>query len=446
MKRKTFKGGVHPLSHIYHGKSLTEHKAVEKLKAPKKLIIPMSRIIGKEAKPIVKIGDRVLKGQLIGEAQGFISANIHSSVSGKVIDIGQYPHPTSIEHLAVVIENDFKEEISPDVVPKDPKKMSDNEIIKAIKDGGIVGMGGATFPSHVKLAPPPDKKIDRIILNGAECEPYLTSDHRRMLESPKEIIDGLRLLMKVLDVKQGYIGIEDNKKDAVSILQSFIKPEYNIKIISLMAKYPQGAEKQLIKSITGRIVPSGGLPMDVGVVVFNVGTAAAIYRTIKTGMPSIERIVTVSGSCVKEPKNLLVRYGTPFSCCLEACGGVSDDTAKILSGGPMMGVAQSNTDAPVIAGTSGILALGQEETTIHEIGNCIRCARCIDACPLNLMPLLISASADAGRFEEAEKYNAMDCVECGACSFICPARRHLVQSIRLAKNAICSSVINKGTN
>lgn len=436
MKKRTFKGGVHPLSHIYHGKALTEHKAVEVLAPPKEVIIPLSRIIGKEAKPVVEVGDRVLMGQLIGEAQGFISSNVHSSVSGTVKKIGLYAHPTGIERLAVIIENDFQDEAHSDIQPFDLDSITKEELLDIVKASGIVGMGGATFPTHVKLSVPKDKKIDYIILNGAECEPYLTADHRRMLESPQEVLGGLRLIMRLLEVSEGKIGIEDNKEDAIQLTQSFIRPNDHIDIVPLMAKYPQGAEKQLIHALTGRRVPAGGLPMDVGVVVLNVGTAAAIYRAVTTGQPSIQRIVTVTGSCIKDPKNLLVRYGTPFSTCIEACGGLLPNTAKILSGGPMMGIAQPNMDAPVIAGTSGILALNSDEATVHDIGNCIRCARCVDACPLNLMPLLISASADAGRFEEAKKYNAMDCVECGACSYICPARRHLVQSIRLAKNAI----------
>ena len=436
VKKKTFKGGVHPLSHIYHGKTLTEHKAARVLEPPKEVVIPLSRIIGKEAKPVVKKGDYVKKGQLIGEADGFISANVHATVSGKVLKIENRPHPTGIKRLTVVIENDFKEDVADTVVPKDIDKMSKDEIVQAVKDAGIVGMGGATFPTHVKLMPPKDAKVDYIIINGAECEPYLTADHRLMLEHPQDVIKGLKAVMKMFDVTAGKIGIESNKQDAIDLLQSFVTEDDKIDIVPLAPKYPQGAEKQLIHALTGRRVPAGGLPMEIGVIVLNVGTVAAIYKSITTGMPLIERIVTVTGSCIKEPCNLIVRFGTTFQQCIDACGGLCDDTAKVISGGPMMGIAQPDTNAAVIAGTSGILALNEDETTIHEIGNCIRCARCVEACPIGLVPLQISAAADAGRFDQAKKYNAMDCVECGACTFICPSRRKIVQSIRLAKNAI----------
>ncbi len=436
MRKKTFKGGVHPLSHIYHGKPLSEHKPSKVLEPPKEVVIPLSRIIGKEAKPLVKKGDYVKKGQLIGEADGFISANVHSSVSGTVIKVENRPHPTGIKRLAVVIENDYKEDVADTVVPRDINKMSKDEIVQAVKDLGIVGMGGATFPTHVKLMPPKDVKIDYIILNGAECEPYLTADHRLMLESPQTVIEGLKVIMNMFDVKAGKIGIESNKQDAIDLLLSFTEEDDKIDIVPLAPKYPQGAEKQLIQALTGRKVPSGGLPMEVGVIVLNVGTCASIYNAITTGMPLIERIVTVTGSCVKEPQNLVVRFGTSFQECLDACGGLTDETAKVISGGPMMGIAQPDTLAPVIAGTSGILALNKEETHLHDIDNCIRCARCVEACPVGLMPLQIAAAADAGRFDEAKKYNAMDCVECGACTFICPSRRRLMQSIRLARNAI----------
>ena len=436
VKQKTFKGGVHPLSNIHHGKPLTEHKATRVLDVPREIVIPLSRIIGKEAKPVVQKGDYVKKGQIIGEADGFISANVHSSVSGTVIKVENRPHPTGVKRMAVVIENDFKEEVADTVVPKDINKITRDEFVQAVKDLGIVGMGGATFPTHVKFMPPKDAKIDYIVVNGAECEPYLTADHRLMLEYPDDIIQSLKAIMRIFDVKHCKIGIESNKKDAIELLNSKLSSDDGIEIVPLAPKYPQGAEKQLIQAMTGRRVPSGGLPLEVGVIVLNVGTAAAIYKTITTGMPLIERILTVTGSCIKEPGNLLVRFGTSFEDCIQACGGFCGEPAKVISGGPMMGIAQPDTLAPVIGGTSGILALNEDEATQHEVSNCIRCARCVDACPMGLMPLQITAAADAGRFEEAKKYNAMDCVECGSCSYICPARRRLVQSIRLGKNGI----------
>ncbi len=426
---------------MHHGKGYTDKYAVEAMPVPDEIVIPMSRIIGAPAKPLVKKGDQVLMGQLIGEAQGFISANVHASVSGKVKAVKDYPHPTGEKRLAVVIENDHKDEVHPDIKPYGTIESMDRKaIIDMVKACGIVGMGGATFPAHVKLMPPPEKKIDVVILNGAECEPYLTSDHRLMLESPADVVNGLRAVLKVMGDAKGYIGIEDNKKDAIETLKAEIKDDDNIEIGVVKAKYPQGAEKQLIHAITKRVVPSGALPMDVGVLVMNVGTAAEVYKAMTTGMPSVQRIVTVTGSCIKEPKNLLVRFGTTFQGCIDHCGGFSEEPSKVISGGPMMGIAQPDLMAPVIAGTSGILALTAKETLQSDINNCIRCGRCVQACPMNLMPLQIAAAADAGRFDEARTFNAMDCVECGSCSYICPSRRMLVQSIRLAKNAIRKSM------
>ena len=441
MRKKTFPGGVHPLSHIHHGKRLTDQCAVEVMPVPDEVIIPMSRIIGAPAKPLVKKGDQVLMGQLIGEAQGFISAHVHASVSGKVKAVKDCPHPTGEKRLAVVIENDHKDEVHPDIKPYGTiESMESKAIVDMIKACGIVGMGGATFPAHVKLMPPPDKKIDVVILNGAECEPYLTSDHRLMVEHPERVVNGLRAVLKVMDGAKGYIGIEDNKKNAIEKIKAEIRDDDNIEVGVVKVKYPQGAEKQLIHAITKRVVPSGKLPMDVGVVVMNVGTAAEVYNAMSTGMPSVQRIVTVTGHCIKEPKNLMVRFGTTYGQCIDYCGGFTEEPGKVISGGPMMGIAQPDLLAPVIAGTSGILALTAKETLQSDINNCIRCGRCVQACPMNLMPYKIAASADGGRFDEAQKFNAMDCVECGSCSYICPSRRMLVQSIRLSKNAIRKSM------
>ena len=440
MKTKTFRGGVHPLSNMDYGKGLTSKSCTVMLPVPGTIVIPMSRIIGAPAKPLVKKGDRVLMGQLIGEAQGFISANIHASVSGNVIAVEDRPHATGIQKLAVVIENDGRDEIHPDIAPfgtvdsLEPARIT--EIAKAV---GLVGMGGATFPSHVKMTVSDQKPVDVVILNGAECEPYLTADERLMLENPGEVVGGLRLIMKAMGVRRGIIGIEDNKPGCIESMQKAIEPGEPIEVARLASKYPQGGEKQLIRALLHREVPSGGLPADAGVAVFNVGTAASFYNSVKTGMPSIDRIVTVAGSCIREPKNLRVRYGTSFADCIAFCGGLTEEAAKIISGGPMMGIAQPDDKATVIAGTSGILALSHKEAGLQQIQNCIRCARCVEACPVNLMPLSIAAAANSGRFEETAKLNANDCIECGACSFICPSRRPLVQSIRLAKNALRQS-------
>lgn len=427
-----FKGGVHPP----HGKENTQDKAVERMQAPKLVYIPLQQHIGAPCEPLVKPGDRVKLGQKIGQPKGFVGAPVHASVSGIVKEIRQVPHPAMGQGLAVVIENDGMDERDESVTPKNLDSLSVEELKGLILEAGIVGMGGAAFPTHVKLSPPKDKKIDVVILNGAECEPYLTADHRLMVENPGDVVDGLKVIMKVLGVERGYIAIEDNKPDAVRAISDAVKSVPGAKVVPLKTKYPQGAEKQLIYAVTGRQVPSGGLPMDVGVVVNNVGTAAAIARAIKTGMPLIERIVTVTGGGVAQPKNLLVRIGTTFKDVIDACGGLAGQPAKVISGGPMMGIAQYTLDVPVIKGTSGILVLTRREAEMPEPGPCIRCGRCVEACPMRLMPLLISAYALKGNYDSSEKLHAMDCIECGCCSYICPARRPLVQSIRTAKRVI----------
>lgn len=428
----TFRGGIHPA----HNKHYTEHKAIEIADAPETVVIPLHQHIGAPCNSLVKPGDTVKMGQKIGQPQGYVSAPVHSSVSGKVKAISPFPHPLGGNVMSVMIENDGLDTLDETVLQKDYETMTPGQIRDAIFDFGIVGMGGAAFPTHVKLSPPPEKKIDMVILNGAECEPYLTADHRLMLEKPEEIVKGLRIIMKVLGVNNAYIGIEDNKSNALEALKNIIKTDGNIKVVSLKTKYPQGAEKQLIDAITGRKVPSAGLPMDIGVVVNNVGTAAAISMSFNSGMPLIERIVTVSGSGVKEPKNLRVRIGTPFSKVIEQCGGMVDEPAKVISGGPMMGLAQYSMDVPVIKGTSGILVLTRKEAETPEESPCIRCGKCVEVCPINLVPLTLSAFSLNGDYEACSNYHALDCIECGSCSYICPAKRPLLQSIRVAKSEV----------
>ena len=436
MKKKTFRGGTHPLHHLNSGKTFTEKKQTEKMPVPDEIVIAMSRVVGAPGKPIVQPGDKVYKGQLIAEASAFISSTYHSSVSGEVVAVEKRMHGTGEMREAVVIKNDHKDEIAPDTKPFDYKSLEPKEIIEIIKSMGVVGMGGATFPAHVKLSPPPDKKIDTLIINGAECEPYITCDHRLMLENPKDITCGIKIVMKALGVKNAVIGIEDNKTDAIECLTKYLSGEKNISVGPLKTKYPQGAEKQLIYSITKRAVPSGGLPMDIGVVVMNVGTVASVAKIFETGLPVTERIVSVTGSGVKDPKNLIVRLGTSFEDCVKYCGGLSDDVVKVISGGPMMGVAQNTLGATINEGTTGILALTFDEAKTDEPQNCIRCGSCVVGCPIGLMPLKIAAAADNAKFDMAEKLGAMDCIECGTCSYICPARRSLVQSIRLAKSVL----------
>jgi electron transport complex protein RnfC len=406
------------------------------MKAPGLVYIPLQQHIGAACQPLVKPGDVVKLGQKIGEPGGFVGAPVHASVSGIVKDIRQVPHPSVGSGLAVVIENDGKDEPDDSITPGDISSMDADRIKELILEAGIVGMGGAAFPTHVKLSPPKEKPIDTVILNGAECEPYLTADHRLMLEAAEDVADGLKVIMKVLGVERAYIAIEDNKPDAVRIMTDTVKEVQGVDVTVLKTKYPQGAEKQLIYVVTGRQVPSGGLPMDVGVIVSNVGTSAAIARAIKTGMPLVERVVTVTGSGVAEPKNLMVRIGTSFMDVIQACGGFVEEPAKVISGGPMMGIGQYTLDVPVIKGTSGILVLTREEAKIPDVEPCIRCAKCVDACPMGLMPLMISAYALKEDYDNSEKFHAMDCIECGCCSYSCPAKRPLVQSIRVAKKMI----------
>lgn len=433
MKKLTFKGGTHPP----HSKKATEKIALTKAEPPKTVVIPMQQHIGAPCDPIVNIGDEVKVGQKIGEAKGFVSVPVHSSVSGKVIAIEPRMYTGGTKVTCIVIENDMQDKIHESVSSKGSlESLSADDIKNIIKEAGIVGMGGAAFPTHVKLAPPPEKKVDTVILNGAECEPYLTADHRLMLESPEDVVFGLQALMKALNVQKGYIGIEDNKLDAIEIMQKAAAGKTGVEVVALHAKYPQGAEKQLIYACTKREVPSGGLPADVGVVVNNVGTAAAIGNTIKTGMPLVERIVTITGEGINNPKNMLIKIGTSFKEVVDQCGGFKGNPQKIIAGGPMMGIAQFNLDVPVIKGTSGILILGEEESRLPEATNCIRCGKCVGVCPINLMPASLSAYSLLNNFAQAESLNAMDCIECGSCSFVCPAKRPLVESIRLAKREI----------
>lgn len=444
MKLLTFKGGIHPP----YRKEYSDKKALENAKSPKVVYIPLQQHIGAPAKPIVEVGERVKVGQKIGEQQGFVSCNVHSSVSGKVIEIQEHELAGG-RGLCIVVENDFMEEKHESVVPKgDLDSLSREEIVSCIKEAGIVGMGGATFPTHIKISPPPDKTIDVVILNGAECEPYLTADHRLMLENPEDVVYGLKVLMKALNVTKGYIGIEVNKPDALEAIKKESQKYNDIEVVALEIKYPQGAEKQLIYACTKREVPSGGLPMDVGAVVSNVGTSAQISKTIKTGMPLIERVTTVTGSCIGEPKNLITKVGTLVSEIIEQCGGFKEDKklGKVIMGGPMMGIAQYTIDIPTNKGTSGILCLDEEESRTPKPQNCIRCGKCVDVCPAFLQPLYVSAYALKNDFENAEKYRALDCIECGSCSFVCPARRPLLQSCRNAKREIIAKRRKESAN
>jgi len=429
----TFKGGIHPP----HYKKQTENMPIENALEPKYVVIPLSQHIGAPCDPLVAAGDMVKVGQKIGESKAFVSAPIHASVSGTVKRIELHQTPGGSKVNCIVIESDGLFEVHESVKPKgNIEDLSKEEILAIIKEAGMTGMGGAGFPTHVKLSPPKDKLIDTIIINGAECEPFLTADHRIMLERPEQVLAGAKAIMRAVGVNKCFIAIEKNKPDAIEIMQKIVEGSEGIEVAPLEAKYPQGDEKRIINAITGREVPSGGLPMDVGCIVDNVGTVSTIGNVFLSGMPLIQRVTTVTGSAIKNPKNLYIRIGTLFSDIIEQCGGFSEEPGKILNGGPMMGISQFTTDVPVIKGTSGILIFNKKDATIPEPSNCIRCGRCVDACPVNLQPFLISRQSILRNFDDAEKNFAVDCIECGSCSFVCPAHRPLVETIRVAKREI----------
>ncbi|MDA8083827.1 MAG: electron transport complex subunit RsxC [Nitrospiraceae bacterium] len=429
----TFKGGIHPPDK----KALAAGSSITDAKPPKIAIIPLSQHAGAPCKPLVAIGQDVKKGELIGEPGGFVSAPVHASISGKVVAIAEFPNAMGRMVNSIVIENDGKEEWTALKDNPDYMNLPVDELKEKVKAAGIVGLGGAAFPTAVKLSPPKEKPINAVLINGAECEPYLTADYRLMLEKPKEIVEGLKVLMKILSVSKGYIGIENNKPDAIKIMQDAARGAEGIEVIACEVKYPQGAEKMLIKAVVGREVPPRGLPMDVGVVVQNVGTALAIYEAARYGKPLIDRVVTVTGEGIQSPKNLMVRIGTKIADLIEEAGGFRDDAVKVVAGGPMMGFALSTLDIPVTKGTSGILVM-PESIVEHsaEFGACIRCGRCIDACAMGLQPFMLSILGEIGHYEEAKEFNLFDCFECGSCAYVCPAKRPIVQLVRLSKSMV----------
>ncbi|MBO4710585.1 electron transport complex subunit RsxC [bacterium] len=432
MNFKTFKkGGVHPPAN-----KISAGTPIEAVELPKRVTILLSQHIGAPAAPVVQKGDKVKVGTLIGQAGGFVSVNIHSSVSGTVFAVDTVKDPGGFASKAVIIDVDgdeWEESIirTPEVIRE--IKATPEEIVATMKEMGIVGMGGACFPTHVKYTIPEGKKADTLIINAVECEPYLTADHRIMLERTEEILVGVEIMKKALKIDTAFIGIEANKPDAIEKMEKAVKDFPGTVVQPLKLKYPQGAEKQLIKAIRNREVPSGKLPLDVGCVVDNVGTALAIYEAVQKHKPLLERVVTVTGKKLAKPANYLVRVGIPASVLIEKSGGIPEGTGKIISGGPMMGKAAVSAEFPITKGTSGVLLLDESEAKRREVQNCIRCAKCVDACPMGLEPFLYEKLSERGRWDDLDALNVTDCIECGCCSYTCPSARPLLDYIRLAK-------------
>ena len=422
---QAFFGGVHPNDM----KAATNEKAIEQLEAPAEVVIPMSMHIGAPCKPIVAVGDKVTIGQKIGEPGGFVSAPIHASVSGTVKAVEPRPFSMGGTMMSVVIENDFQNTVCPDIHPvEDPDSLTPEQLVEIVKNAGIVGQGGATFPTHVKISSGLGK-VDYVIINAAECEPYITGDHRTMLERPEQVVKGATLLAKCFGVEHVYIGIEANKQNAADVLNKTIA-ELNAPVVVevLHTRYPQGAEKQLCQAVSGRQVPSGKLPAD---------AACAIYRAVYTGMPVVNKIVTVSGSGVIEPKNIECPIGTPISKLFDACGGLREDTYKLIMGGPMMGLAQYNVDVTVGKGTGAMLAFAGKEEQYEEHPQCIRCGKCVGVCPMRLEPVFMYKYLMKGDVDTWQNtLHGMDCIECGACTYICPARLPLIHAFRMGKQKV----------
>ena len=421
----TFKGGIHPDD----GKSLAKEKAIVEVKPKGDLVYPVSQHIGAPASPVVAVGDRVLKGQMIAEAGGFVSAPIYASVSGKVKAIAPHLNPTGGTVNSIVIENDgeYEEVEYPAVKPLD--EMTKEEILNTIGNAGIVGMGGAGFPTRVKLSPKEPDKIDYIIANCAECEPYITADYRCMLEIPEKLVGGMKIILKLFDNAKGIFGVEDNKPDCIEKLRELTKDEPRIEVLALKTKYPQGGERQLIYATTGRAINSAMLPADAGCVVDNVATIISIYEAVAEGRPSMERVTTVSGDAVKEPGNFRVPFGLNQAELIEAAGGYKSEPEKVISGGPMMGFSMFTLDVPITKTSSSILCLTKDEVAKFEPTACINCGRCVDACPSRLIPSRLADYAEHQDEAAFTKHEGLECMECGSCSFVCPAKRPLKQAI-----------------
>ncbi|MDX2471725.1 MAG: electron transport complex subunit RsxC [SAR324 cluster bacterium] len=431
MKLFTFKKGIHPAEE----KQYTCDKTIETLPRPKEVFIPLSQHIGKPALPLVAKKDVVKKGQLIGQADGWISANVHASISGTVKAVGMFLHPmgSRVPMVHIIANEEAEEELLLNH-PQDWKTASLDELKKIILDAGIVGLGGAAFPTHVKMSPPEDKTLDTFVLNGCECEPYLTCDHRMMVDEADRVLDGMAIIMKILQLKRGVIGIENNKPDAITTLKEKIAARgESWEVMALKSKYPQGAEKMLVSAALKRNVPEGGLPSDVGVVVNNVGTAMAIADAVIRGIPLTTRVVTVTGPGIVEPKNVLARIGDSFANAVEFCGGITDDTSQVFMGGPMMGMSQFDLNVPIVKATSGIVAVKEVAEKKNQIFPCIKCNACVGACPVNLLPNRLYRLTEKNMPQEAQDRGLMSCIECGSCVFVCPSSIPILQWIRIGK-------------
>ncbi len=427
----SFSHGVHPPEH----KDQSSGVPIRRMPFPEEIVLPLRQHAGKPARLLVKVGDRVERGDKVAEADGFVSVPIHSSAAGEVVGIGWWPHPdgSMAEAVRIKVEKFSPQIPRPRVIPR-WEGLDAKQVVAAVQKGGVVGLGGAAFPTHVKLLPPGDVPIEVLLVNGAECEPFLTTDHRTMVEFPDRVWFGVRIMMKALGVGRAVIGIEKNKPDAIEILEKAKPEDLNAEVQGLNVKYPQGAEKMLIKAVTGREVPSGKLPMHVGAVVQNVGTIACIAEIFETGLPLIERVVTVTGPGVNKPQNLIVPVGAKFKDILAFCGGIKENVTEILSGGPMMGAAQPDLDAPATKGVTGIVVLTEKESRPRTVYPCISCGHCLDACPMFLNPSLMGKLSQTAQYQEmTERANLWDCMLCGACSYVCPSNIPLSQMFGMAK-------------
>jgi Na+-translocating ferredoxin:NAD+ oxidoreductase subunit C len=433
MKGNGFRHGVHPPAR----KELTAHLPIRRMAFPAEVVLPLRQHAGKPARALVAAGDRVERGDKIAAADGYMSVPMHASAAGTVTGIDWCPHPdgSMAEAVRIAVDRHSVQVPRPRLVPR-WESLDGAAVAQAVQEAGVVGMGGAAFPAHVKMSPPKDVRVELLIINGAECEPYLTTDHRITVEYPERVHYGTRIMMAALGVERAVIGVENNKPDAVARLRATIPPDLDITVHALSVKYPQGAEKMLIHALTGREVPSGRLPAHVGTVVQNVGTVATIAEVFETGLPLVERVVTVSGRGINRPMNLLVPVGTRVRDVIDHCGGLNGDAAEILFGGPMMGLVQADLATPVTKGTTGIVVLTHEETAPRTRHPCIRCGRCLDACPVFLMPQQLGALAQLGRYDEMEQWNLNDCMLCGSCSYVCPSHIPLSQMFALSKAAL----------